>query len=210
MNKDLNNTGGLEAILKIAVGARVMLHCNVEVETGLVNGALGTVLAIATTHIKMKFDKISNPCEIEKLKRKFRVMKNHYVYRSQFPLILAFAVTIHKCQGLSLDNAIINLSDKVFNSGMAYVALSRVRTLTGVHLTAFDPKSLIVSNSCIEEINRLRKTYRPGLPQYSIPDDCGGSKKHKLTGHNDMGEPVSKKPKQMKPPSKPGLPCGTP
>jgi len=53
------------------------------------------------------------------------VMKNFYVYRKQFPLILAYAVTIHKCQGLSLDCAIIDLSNQVFTAGMAYVALSR-------------------------------------------------------------------------------------
>ena len=84
LNKDLNNTAGLEALLKLAVGARVMLRCNVKVEEGLVNGALGTVLAIAATRITIKFDKISKPCEIEKVKRKFMVMKNFYVYRSQF------------------------------------------------------------------------------------------------------------------------------
>ena len=95
-------------------------------------------------------------------------MKNLYMYRSQFPLILAFAVTIHKCQGLSLDNAIIDFSDKVLNAGTAYVALSRVRTLSGLSLTSFDPKALMVSRCSIEEINRLRKIYRPDLPQYAI------------------------------------------
>ena len=49
-----------------------------------------------------------------------------------FPLILAYAVTIHKCQGLSLDCAIVDLSDQVFSEGMAYVALSRVRTIDGL------------------------------------------------------------------------------
>ena len=44
------------------------------------------------------------------------VMKNFYVYREQFPLILAYAVTIHKCQGLSLDCAIVDLSDKSLQS----------------------------------------------------------------------------------------------
>ena len=46
------------------------------------------------------------------------VLKNYYVHRTQFPLILAYAVTI----------------DKVFAEGMAYVALSRVRSLAGLHL----------------------------------------------------------------------------
>ena len=65
---------------------------------------------------------------------------------------MAYAVTIHKCQGLSLDCAIVDLSDNVFCAGMAYVAMSRVRTLEGFHLTAFDPKSIIVNNSCLEEV----------------------------------------------------------
>ena len=136
LNKDINSTGGLEAELKLAVCATVMLRCNVNVEEGLVNGALGTVQAIAATQIIVKFDRVTNPCENEKVKRKFMVMKNVFVYRSQFPLILAIAVTIHKCQGLLLDNT-IELSHNVFSAGMAYVALSRVRTLSGVHLTFF-------------------------------------------------------------------------
>uniref|UniRef100_A0A1X7V3W3 ATP-dependent DNA helicase n=1 Tax=Amphimedon queenslandica TaxID=400682 RepID=A0A1X7V3W3_AMPQE len=62
----------------------------------------------------------------------------------QFPLILAFAVTIHKCQGLSLDNAIIDLSDNMFSAGMAYVALSLVRMLSGVHLTCFNANGFLL------------------------------------------------------------------
>ena len=61
-------------------------------------------------------------------------MKNMYIHRKKYPLILAFAITIHKCQGLSLDTAIIDLSQEVFGDGMAYVALSHVRTLSGLHL----------------------------------------------------------------------------
>jgi len=79
-------------------------------------------------------------------------MKNFYVYRKQFPLILAYAVTIHKCQGLSLDCAILDLSDQVFSAGMAYVALSRVRSLSGVLLAAFDPKSIMVSVACLKKL----------------------------------------------------------
>ena len=56
-------------------------------------------------------------------------------------------------QGLSLDSAIIDLPSKVFSPGMAYVALSRVHSLDGIHLTDFDPTSIIVSTNCLEEIN---------------------------------------------------------
>ena len=85
------------------------------------------------------------------VKSKFMDMKNHYIYRKQFPLILAYAITIHKCQGLSLDCAIIDLSENVFSDGMAYVAL------LGLHLVAFHPKSIMVSISSLQETNRLRK-----------------------------------------------------
>ena len=163
LNKDCNNTAGLEAILKLAVGARVMLRRNIDVKAGLVNGALGTVIEIQSSRIVVKFDHLSRPCDVEKVKAKFMVMKNYYVYRTQFPLIMAYAVTIHKCQGLSLDCAIVDLSEKVFADGMAYVALSRVRSLSGLHLIAFDPRSVRVSIKGIKEINRLRQLHRPDL-----------------------------------------------
>ena len=82
-------------------------------------------------------------------------LKNYYVYREQYPLILAYAVTIHKCQGLSLDCAIVDLSQEVFSDGMAYVAISRVRTLAWLHLVAFQPSSIMVSATSLKEVNRL-------------------------------------------------------
>ena len=159
LNKGCNNTAGLEAALKLAVGARVMLR-RIDIEAGLVNGPIGTVKAIAARCISVQFDHINDPCDIEKVKTKFMVMKNYFVYREQFPLILAYAVTIHKCQGLSLDCAIIDLSSKVFADGMAYVALSRVKSLLVLHLIALDKDSIRVNRKSIMEINRLREMYR--------------------------------------------------
>ena len=127
-------TGGL---LVLAIRACVMLRRNIDTKLGLVNGSLGTVTAVTKQFVTVQFDHLTNPYKVERVKSRFVVMKNYYVRREQFPLILAYAVTIHKSQGLSLDHAIIDLSDKVFNRSL-------------------------------EEYNRLRKAYRPDLPQYTI------------------------------------------
>ena len=113
---------------------------------------------ISSQKLIIKFDQMDDPCHIEMVRGKFMLLKSFFVYRKQFPVTVAYAVTIHKCQGLSLDYAIVNSSDNVFCAGMAYVAMSRVRTLEGLHLTAFDPQSIIVNNSCLEEVNRLRSS----------------------------------------------------
>ena len=193
LNADCNMTAGLEAKLSLAVGAQVMLCRNIDTKTGLVNGAIGTVLSIAAQHVIIQFDNIAKPRNIEKVKSRFMVIKNTYVYCKQFPLILAYAVTIHKCRGLSLDCAIIDLSAEVFSDGMAYVALSRVRSLDGLFLTAFDPHSIRVSVSSLGEVNHLRKAHRPDLPLYTIPKVS--KRKRKLTSIDIGVAPSTKKSK---------------
>uniref|UniRef100_A0A1X7T9G8 ATP-dependent DNA helicase n=1 Tax=Amphimedon queenslandica TaxID=400682 RepID=A0A1X7T9G8_AMPQE len=76
-------------------------------------------MGIYATRISIKFHQIDVPWDIE---------------RKTVSLILSYAITIHKCQGLSLDTAIIDLSTDVFLDGMAYVALSCVSTLNGLYL----------------------------------------------------------------------------
>ena len=77
------------------------------------------------------------------------------------------------------------MSDEVFCAGMAYVALSRVKQLKNLHLIAFQPESIKASPKCLHEINRLRQTYRPDLPQYTVKsnDSRTQKKKRKLTAH---------------------------
>ena len=188
INNDCNLTAGLEAKLVLAVGARDMLRRNIDTNAGLVNGAIGTVLSIQTDHVSVQFDHISEPYDVEKVRSRFMVMKNYFIYRKKFPLILACAVTIHKCQGLSLDCAIVDLSDQAFSDGMAYVAISRVQTLAGLHLGAFNPNSIMVSTRCFE-VNRLRQVYRPDLKPYPLPVQPRASTKCKLTGNTASTEP---------------------
>ena len=189
-----NNNTITEAKLELAVGTRVMLRRNINTKDGLVNGSIGSVTAITPHFVTVKFDHIPEPYPIERVKSKFMLMKTFYVYRKQFPLILAYAVTIHKCQGLSLDSTIIDLSSKVFSPEMVYMALSRVRSLSGLHLTHFDPASIIVCNSCLEEINRLRSIYRKDLPSYNIPKNKSSSRKRKFAVKLDEEPPPAKKP----------------
>ena len=101
LNTDCNLTAWLEAVLQVAVGARVVLHRNIDASIGLVNDALGTVVSIKAHHIGVQFDNIHKPYHVAKVNSRFMVMKKIYVHQMQFPLILAFAVTIHKCQHLS-------------------------------------------------------------------------------------------------------------
>ena len=81
LNSDCNKTAGLEAKLSLAVGARVMLRRNLDTKSGLVNGAMGTVMCITSQHVTVQFDHTTQPYNIEMVKSRFIVMKNYYLYR---------------------------------------------------------------------------------------------------------------------------------
>ena len=68
----------------------------------------------------------------------------------QLPLIYAWAITIHKAQGVSLDMAQIDAGSNIFECGQTYVALSRVKSLDGLYLTAFDPQKIKVNRKVQE------------------------------------------------------------
>ena len=73
LNNDCNMTAGLEAILMMAVGARVMLRRNIDTKIGLVNGALGTVVSITGSYITVKFDHINEPYDRRKSERQIYI-----------------------------------------------------------------------------------------------------------------------------------------
>ncbi len=80
----------------------------------------------------------------------------HALERYQFPLVLAWCITIHKVQGLSLDKAFIDLGRNVFAHGQAYLVLSRVRNLDGVMLTGLQRSKLnLIDKAVHEEYARL-------------------------------------------------------
>uniref|UniRef100_A0A1X7TU07 ATP-dependent DNA helicase n=1 Tax=Amphimedon queenslandica TaxID=400682 RepID=A0A1X7TU07_AMPQE len=121
--------------------------------------------------------------------------KNLHIH-SKVSLILSYANTIHNCQGLSLNTAIIDLLTDVLawhGICMAYVALSHVCTLNGLHSLSLDPLSVKVSHLCINEINHLRSKFWNNLPQ--IKKSKGKKRKIQVTGIIDDGEPCRKNAK---------------
>ena len=77
---------------------------------------------------------------------------------SQLPLILAWALTIHKAQGATLDIAEIDAGSGIFECGQTYVALSRVKSLEGLYLTSFDASKIKVSRKVQEFYASISET----------------------------------------------------
>lgn len=130
-------------ILSIKVGARVLFTKN-DMEQKYVNGTLGTVTGFDTDTgypiVKTKSGRtISTMPEEWHIEESGRILARI----TQVPLRLAWALTVHKSQGMSLDAAHMDLS-KTFEYGQGYVALSRVRTLRGLTLAGLNDRALRV------------------------------------------------------------------
>ena len=129
----------------VACEACVMLTANLWVDMGLVNGAMGTVVAICYQQneappnlpiaVTVKFDAYRGPTlsdgtvPISPLRRSWFTPAGS-CSRLQLPLKLAWAVTIHKAQGLTLGKVVIDIDKKEFSAGLTFVACSRVHHLT--------------------------------------------------------------------------------
>lgn len=125
--------------LKLAIDAQVMLIINLDVANGLANGSRGVVKSFAENGNPIVLFLNGMVIEIAP----YAWYNDDQSGRIQIPLKLAYAITIHKIQGATLDCALINLSN-IFQDGQAYVALSRVKSLSGLYIIAIDYKKIRV------------------------------------------------------------------
>jgi len=130
--------------LVLKVGTQVMCIANIDVDGALpiVNGSQGVVIEITNGFPKVKF-----------LNGLIKVFGYHTwttenmdgISIKQIPLIHSWAITIHKAQGVTLDLAEIDAGSNIFECGQTYVALSRVKSLEGLYLSAFNPQKIKVN-----------------------------------------------------------------
>ncbi|NXC40810.1 PIF1 helicase, partial [Penelope pileata] len=144
--------------VELKVGAQVMLAKNLDVSQGLVNGARGVIVGFETEQKglpKVKF--LCGVTQVIKMERwVFKGPSGVHLSRQQLPLKLAWAISIHKSQGMSLDSVEISLS-RVFENGQAYVALSRARSLAGLRVLDFDPRVVRADPSVLQFYRQLKR-----------------------------------------------------
>lgn len=139
--------------LQLKEGCKVMLLKNLDFGLSLVNGSIGTVKEIDENGVYVRFD---NGVGQYILKETFEYHHEGKLRaeRKQYPLRLAYGITIHKSQGMTLDTVRINLN-RIFEAGQAYVALSRARTLEGLYLKNFKPKKIFANKEIVAFYDNL-------------------------------------------------------
>jgi ATP-dependent DNA helicase PIF1 len=144
----------IPASIVLKPGAQVMLKANIDVDRGLVNGSRGVITRCEADAVYILFHLKTSPIRIAY--HTWSIEDDRMVAsRSQIPLILAWASTIHKLQGCTLDFAICDLGSSIFEDGQAYVALSRVRSLEGLYLSNLHPRRIKTNAEALSFVSSL-------------------------------------------------------
>jgi ATP-dependent DNA helicase PIF1 len=166
--------------LRLKKGAAVMCIVNLDMENRVCNGSQGVVLDILENGTPIV--KFANGI-IKHIGIHFWQSEDYpTVAIGQYPITLAWAMTIHKIQGATLSLAEMNLGQSIFEYGQTYVALSRIQSLDGLYLSEFHPgriKAHPKVNAFYKTIEdnekiRPRLTTTPPTPLPSLPSDTSG------------------------------------
>lgn len=149
----------------VKVGAAVMFTRN-NFEEGYVNGTLGEVTGFAASGYPMV--KTKSGRNIEAAPGEWSITDGPKILAQvkQVPLRLAWAITVHKSQGMSLDSAIIDLG-QAFEYGQGYVAISRVRSLQGLFLESFNERSLQLHPKVVGKDHMFRQAAAAARQKFS-------------------------------------------
>lgn len=150
--------------LELKEGAQVMFVKNdISGEHRYANGTIGRITHLSSRNIEVTVDETGvkvNLQEAEWANARYKldeeskeIVEEMEGTFKQYPLKLAWAITVHKSQGLTFDKAIINVSG-AFTHGQAYVALSRCRTLEGLILSAPIVAEAVISDRVVDSFNR--------------------------------------------------------
>jgi len=145
-----------DAILELRIGTKVMFIKN-NYDKGYMNGTLGEVVDFSEDGYPMV--RISGGYIIEAIPEDWSIQDdagNTLASFKQVPLRLAWAITIHKSQGMTLDAAEVDLS-KTFERGQGYVALSRLKDIESLFLSGFNAMALQVDPLALKADKRFRE-----------------------------------------------------
>ena len=153
----------VKANITLTIGCRVILVATISASEKLVNGSVGTVVRFSKSPSApfVQFDSIAEPVNMSMHEWIFKQNGREIARRRQIPLALAWGVSIHKSQGMTLESCEVSL-DRIFEAGQAYVALSRCKSLEGLSIISNNPQSVTVRSiqksiranpTCIEFYN---------------------------------------------------------
>lgn len=135
----INNTPCLPR-LRLKKGAAVMCTVNLDMENGICNGSQGIVIdIIESTPYNIPVVRFSNGITKKLSIHYWQSEEFPTIAIGQIPLCLAWALTIHKIQGTTLEMAEMDIGQCIFEYGQTYVALSRIKSLDGLYLSEFNP-----------------------------------------------------------------------
>ncbi len=143
--------------LKLKKGALVMCLANLDIDAGICNGSQGVIVDFVqnTTGIGYPVVRFLNGITMQITPRVYQHGDYPRIGIEQLPLRLAWAFTIHKSQGITLEIAEMDLGSNVFEYGQSYVGLSRVRSLEGLYLSGFNPQKIKTNPAVIEFYRRI-------------------------------------------------------